>query len=162
MELSFRLFPARLLKAGRNSSTRTTARISARTVIRKDSARNCQTRRLFSAPATFLIPTSVARFARTGSGQVHKINGGNDDQEHCNDRENNNRRLASSRIDLKLKIRSSNEYPSVAEGNSRRYCLRQKTPPWLGPGSPPAPVPICFAISSGNSGFKLIRIKVLP
>src|SRR5688572_3204326 len=55
-------FPDRVEKRGNNNSTRPTATIKASNDIRMDSPRNWRINVFFSAPNTFLTPTSAERF----------------------------------------------------------------------------------------------------
>ena len=56
-------FAERLLRAGRKTATRITAKIRAINAMRIDSLKNCRIRSVLRAPTTFLIPISFARFA---------------------------------------------------------------------------------------------------
>src|SRR5690349_16747777 len=67
------VLPETELKAGNNNKVKTIATINASILIKRDSPRNCITNDFFSAPNTFLMPTSDERLEDRAVARFMKL-----------------------------------------------------------------------------------------
>src|SRR5437868_14871664 len=72
-KLNERSFPEILANEGNNNCAKTNARMKAISDINMDSPRNCRTSEFFSAPSTFLTPTSADRFEERAVERFMKL-----------------------------------------------------------------------------------------